>query len=142
MGKDKIRQFEIIFIELNRYLAYGERNYAIKCYNKLHEVYNHILDSDMQHDEKHRLYTKLIESHQNINFSPKPIIGSSEVAFMSICIFISSILLFTSPELTSMFIAQQKPNIVKNIYIFSTLILILLPITIIYLKNTIKNRLI
>ena len=29
MEKDKIRQFEIIFIELNRYLAYGEKNSAI-----------------------------------------------------------------------------------------------------------------
>lgn len=139
MEEDKIRQFEIASIELNRYLSYGEKDSAIKCYKKLNEIYTCILDSDMQHDEKHKLYNKLIDSHKNINFSPKPIISSPDVVFMSIFIFISSILLFTSPEITSMFIIQQKSNIAKNIYTFSTLFFILLPITIVFLKNTIKR---
>ena len=139
MEEEKRRQFNIAFIELNRYLAYKEKDSAIKCYNKLHEIYNNILDSEMKHDEKSVLYHKLIDSHKNINFSPKPMISFPEVAFMSIFIFMSSILIFAGPELTSMFISQQKPNTVKNIYISSTLILILLPIIMVLLKKIINK---
>ena len=41
-----MEQFEITLIELNRHLAYEDKNSAINCYNKLNNTYNKILDSN------------------------------------------------------------------------------------------------
>ena len=139
MKEDKIKQFEISLIELNRYLAYKEKDSAINCYNKIHQIYNEILDSDLYFNQKQEAYNLLINYHKKITSPPQTMMKNSDIVFLTLVIFLSSILLLTGPEITAMLISQQKPNIVKNIYIFSTFLLILLPTAIILLKNAIKK---
>ena len=139
MREDKIKQFEIVLIELNRYLAYNEKDYAINCYNKLHGIYNEILQSDTQHNQKNEAYNLLMESHKKITYQPPQIISIPEAAFLTLFILLSAIILLTSPELTGMLIAKQKASLVKNIYIISTFLFILLPITMVLIKNALKK---
>ena len=134
-----MEQFEITLIELNRHLAYEDKNSAINCYNKLNNTYNKILDSNIYHDQKNYMYHLLVNSHKKIVSQHQQIIGNSDVIFLTLFIFLSSLILLTGPEITAMFIMKQKPNIVKNIYIFSTFLFILIPTGIIYIKNSIKK---
>ena len=140
MKEDKIKQFEIVSIELNRYLSYDDKDSAIKCYNKLHGIYEDILHSEVQHNQKYRAYDILTESHKRITLPPQQIMNISEILFLTIFIFLSSIILLTGPEMTAMLIAKQKANLVKDIFMISTVILILLPTAIVIIKNTIKKN--
>ena len=139
MKEDKITQLKITLIELNRYLAYKDKDSAITCYNKLHRIYKEILNSDIYHNQKQEAYNILINSHKKITSPPQNMIKNSEMVFLTLFIFLSSLILLTGPEITAMLIAQQKSNIVKNIYIFSTFLLILLPTAIVFIKNAIKK---
>jgi hypothetical protein len=139
MGEDKIKQFKIVLIELNRYLAYNEKDYAITCYNKLHGIYNEILQSDVKHNQKNETYNLLMASHKKITYQPPQIMGIPEIAFLTLFTLLSAITLLTSPELTGMLIAKQKINLIKNVYIISTFLFILIPITMVLLKNALKK---
>ncbi|MBW2985472.1 hypothetical protein KY313_02340 [Candidatus Woesearchaeota archaeon] len=138
-GEDRIKQFEIVLIELNRYLAYNEKDSAINCYNKLHGIYNNILSSDIQHDQKHRAYNRLMDSHKKITSPPQQIISIPEAAFLTLFVLLSAIVILMGPEITGMLIAKQKINLVKNIYMISTFLFILFPITIVLIKNALKK---
>ena len=139
MKEEKIKQFKIISMELNRYISYGDKDSAINCYNKLNGIYNDILHSNIQHDNKHKAYNILKESHKRITLRPQEIMKTTDIIFLTIFIFLSSMILLTGPELTAMLIAKQKANLVKDIFIISTFILILLPIFVVLLKKILKK---
>jgi len=139
MEEDKIKQFEIALIELNRHLAYEDKNSAINCYNKLHNIYKEILDSDISHNQKDNAYNSLIDFYEKIASSPQNIIENSDILFLTLFALFSSIILFTGPEITVMLIAKQKADLVKNIYISSTFLFILIPTLIIFIRNKIKK---
>ena len=137
MERDKIKQFEIALLELNRNLSYKNKDEAVLCYNKLHKLYNGLLNTEINQEQKHKVYETILKSHKRLT-APEEYhnqIDILEIVFLTSFLFLISIILSFSPEITGLLIAQQHANLVKPIYMMITVFIITLPLLLIATKK-------
>lgn len=106
MDIDRITQFELGLMELNRNISYNEESKITENYNQLNEVYKEIVKSDVPIEEKNRLYNCIMEAHHSIegmndkkskNIRKSIVIGTASI--------VSGIFLIKGPEVTGMAIS-------------------------------------
>ena len=128
MVKDQIIDFELTLIELNRNIAYKNTDNVINCYNKLKDLYNDILKTDVPLEQKNFVYRTLLKAHNNLTPKNQRIsinMPTSITAVVSAIAVISGLFFLTKPAFTGLVVASQTYPSLKIIspIVFLTVII-------------------
>jgi len=137
MASDRISQFELLLLELNRNIAYNEQSQITENYNMLSAIYQDILKTDVSIEEKNRFYNSIIEAHENIKRMNSPKHNIAKPALVTFSGLIATVFLFKGPELTGM-ATSQSSNILNPLARFAPIVILAGIILFILLKK--KNK--
>ena len=115
---DQITQFELLLMELNRNIAYDEKDKVTVNYNKLNDLYKGILKSDVSMEEKNRLYNHILTTHDGIQTMGQRKLSVPKMAAFSFAGLAAAFFLFKGPEMTGMAILDGN-NILTPIARFA-----------------------
>jgi len=133
MVHDKITQFELYLIEINRNIAYNEKEDVIKNYTTLNNIYKDILKSKIPQRHKERLYSSIVDLHENIQTLTVPS-QTKKITYIGASILTATLFMLKGPQITGMVTLSEKYTILSPITRFLPA-LILLGIILLKLSN-------
>lgn len=136
MVHDKITQFELYLIELNRNLAYNEKSEVIKNYTTLNNIYKDILKSKIPQRHKERLYNSIMDLHKNIK-TMENAPSTKQISYIGIGIITAFLFMLKGPQITGMVTLSEKYAILSPLTRFLPASILL---GIVLLKITNKKR--
>lgn len=138
MSIDKITQFELLIIELNRNISYKEHAQITQTYNNMSTLYQEILKTNISINEKNRLYDSIVSAHDNIQNMGHSRINIPQVSLIGGGSIVASIFLLKGPEITGMAISTSD-NILTPIARFAPAVLVLGAIAFFILRKKYKK---
>lgn len=107
MSLDKITQFELGIVELNRNVAYKEKDKISDNYNQLNVLYHEILKLDIPIKQKNAMYSSVLEVHQNIKeMDISRGLGTPKIVGLSVAALLAGFFLFNGSNVTGMVISD------------------------------------
>ena len=138
MSLDKITQFELEVLQLNRNIAYREKEKISENYSRLNDLYKEIVKLDIPIKQKNEMYNSVIEAHKNIkamNQTKRP--NLTKIGGLSVAALLSVFFLFNGPEATGMAIAGT--NITSSVTRFAPVAILGTILIFIFIKKKIKK---
>lgn len=108
MSEDKITQFELLLMELNRNIAYKERSIIQNNYNQLNSLYQEILKSDIPIEEKNKMYSSVLGARESIENMDKHPANVPVIVTIFLGALISGVFIIKGPEMTGMSVSGTE----------------------------------
>ena len=139
MVHDKITQFELYLIELNRNIAYNEKSEVIKNYTIINNIYKEILKSKIPQRHKEKLYNSIMDLHENIQTLNKTV-PTKQISYIGASIITSFLFMLKGPQITGMVTLSEKYAILSPITRFLPALILLGIVLLKISKNKTKNN--
>ncbi|MCK5107878.1 MAG: hypothetical protein KAQ83_04065 [Nanoarchaeota archaeon] len=138
MSIDKITQFELGIIELNRNIAYNEKERISDNYHQLNELYEEIVKLDIPLEQKKAMYNSVLETHENIQEMGKSKIwGARKIAGVAVAALLAGFFLFEGPAATGMAISGS--TIVSSVTRFAPVGILTAALIFLFIKQKKKE---
>jgi hypothetical protein len=138
MSLDKITQFELEVLQLNRNIAYKEKESISKNYTRLNDLYKEILKLDIPIKQKNEMYNSVIEAHKNIQaMNNVKKTNLTKIGGLSVAALLSVFFLFNGPEATGM--AVSGTTITNSVTRFAPAAILGTILIFIFIKKKIKK---
>ena len=138
MVQDKITQFELLLMELNRNISYNEHPQITDNYHLISALYQEILKTNISLEEKNRLYSAIVVAHESIEGMNKPKLNIPKTALMGFGGIVAGIFILKGPKITGRAIFNAN-NILTPITRFAPALILVAVIVFIILKKRHKK---